>query len=234
KHLLMATPSEVVKKYEPVDEIDVPELGGTVSWADLERDTSCWLGNTMQWAYYTSIKRLEPLVKEAKDKEFLKVWRCLQTSDHLYYMFTGGGAPGEVHSYFSPFKNPVDAYVTAQAVAMDFENRVRLAIMAANEPFLFYGGVGEENYTGVMAWSLKGMVNALKRVELESLEFHFKRGDFENWARHSLHDEVLAKELEKVRLSKVRGLELRDAVVQVFRERFRVLLSLIREGTEYF
>ncbi|MEM1590255.1 MAG: DUF5752 family protein, partial [Candidatus Bathyarchaeia archaeon] len=123
---------------------------------------------------------------------------------------------------------------TAQAVAMDFENRVRLAIMAANEPFLFYGGVGEENYTGVMAWSLKGMVNALKRVELESLEFHFKRGDFENWARHSLHDEVLAKELEKVRLSKVRGLELRDAVVQVFRERFRVLLSLIREGTEYF
>jgi len=234
EHLQMATPSEVVKKYEPVNEIDVPELSGTVSWADLERDTSCWLGNTMQWAYYTSVRRLEPLVKEAEDEDFLRVWRCFQTSDHLYYMFTAGGAPGEVHSYFSPFNTPVDAYVTAQAAILDFENRIRLATVAANEPFLFYRGIGDENYTGVMVWSLKGMVNALKKVELKSLEFHCKRGDFENWARYSLCDEVLAEELKRIRLANLKGRELRKALIVAFQTRFRKVLSLIQEGTEYF
>jgi alpha-amylase len=95
-HLHMATPSEVIEKFASVGEIDVPELGGTVSWADLERDASCWLGNTMQWAYYTTVRKLEPPVKEMDDKEFLRIWRYFQTSDHLYYMFTAGGAPGEV------------------------------------------------------------------------------------------------------------------------------------------
>lgn len=233
-HLHMSTPSEVIEKYEPTDEIDVPELGGTVSWADLERDTSCWLGNTMQWAYFTSVRRLESIVKEADDKDFLRIWRYFQTSDHLYYMFTAGGAPGEVHSYFSPFNNPVDAYVTAQAAILDFENRVRLAAVTASEPFLFYRGVGEEKYTGVMVWSLKGFLNALKKVEVESLVFHNNRGDFENWAKKPLHDKVLAEKLKKVRLSKLKESALRRALVKAAQERFKELSQLAKTATEYF
>jgi alpha-amylase len=164
----MVTPSQVVDKYASSGEIDVPELGGTVSWADLERDASCWLGNTMQWAYYTSLRKLDPFVKETEDKDFLKAWRYMQTSDHLYYMFTAGGAPGEVHSYFSPFNTPTDAFVTAQATILDFENRVRLATISANEPFLFYSGEGEKYFTGTLAWSLKGMVEALRRISRKS------------------------------------------------------------------
>jgi alpha-amylase len=79
-NLHMATPSEVADKYASKGEIDVPELGGTVSWADLERDASCWLGNTMQWAYYTTLRRLEPLVKETEDREFLKTWSPRRSS----------------------------------------------------------------------------------------------------------------------------------------------------------
>ena len=133
----MATPSEIVDKYASAGEIDVPEAGGTVSWADLERDSSGWLGNALQWAYYTGLRRLEPLIKEAGDEEFRKLWRYFQTSDHLYYMFAAGGAPGEVHAYFSPFKSPMDAFVAAQTLLSDFENRIRLATLTANEPFLF-------------------------------------------------------------------------------------------------
>jgi alpha-amylase len=233
-HLRMSTPSEVIEKYEPTGEIDVPELGGTVSWADLERDTSCWLGNTMQWAYFTSVKRLEPLLKEADDKDFLRIWRYFQTSDHLYYMFTAGGAPGEVHSYFSPFNNPVDAYVTAQAAILDFENRIRLAIITASEPFLFYNGVGGEKYTGVMAWSLKGFLKALKRVKVESLVFHNSQGDFEKWAGQSLHDEVLAEKLKKIRISKLKESALRKALVKAAQERFKELFQHAKTATEYF
>jgi len=232
-HLHMATPSEVTEKYAPVGEIDVPELGGTVSWADLERDASCWLGNTMQWAYYTSVRRLEPVVKETEDKDFLRIWRYFQTSDHLYYMFTAGGGPGEVHSYFSHFRTPIDAHVTAQSAILDFENRIRLASIAANEPFLFYMGMGEKHYTGTMAWTLKGFTKVLRKVSIKSIEFHNRRGDFEKWAKVSLLDHALAKGLKKVRLSKLKGEKLRKSIVKVAKERFKELSQQMR-ATKYF
>jgi len=233
-HLSMATPSEVVEKHDPVGEIDVPETEGAVSWADLERDASCWLGNTLQWAYYTSIRRLEPIVKEADDKDFLRIWRFFQTSDHLYYMFMGGGGPGEVHSYFSPFESPADAYVTAQAAILDFENRVRLATIVANEPFLFYRGVSEEKYTGMFAWSLKGFLNAIERLEVDSIEFHSSRGDFEKWAEASLIDQALAEEFRKIRLLGLRGQRLREAIIKVVKEKLKFLAQQAKVATQYF
>jgi alpha-amylase len=223
EHLNMATPSEIIEKHTPVGEIDVPETGGTVSWADLERDSSGWLGNAMQWAYYTSLRRLEPLIKEADDEEFLKLWRYFQTSDHLYYMFTAGGAPGEVHSYFSPFESPMDAFVAAQALILDFENRLRIAILTANEPFLFYTDPGKENYTGVMTWSLKGFAKALQTVDVKAVEFHNRRGDFESWAEHSLQDEVLSCQLKEIRTSKQNGETLRKAIMSAAKKRFNKL-----------
>jgi alpha-amylase len=219
-NLHMATPSEVIEKYSSQGEIDVPELGGTVSWADLERDASGWLGNTMQWAYYTNLRRLEPLVKETEDKQFMRIWRYFQTSDHLYYMFTKGGAPGEVHSYFSPFGTPTDAFVTSQAAILDFENRVRLAAVAADEPFLFYTGVGEKYYTGKTARSLKGFTKNLQEINAKSLEFHSRRGDFEKWAEKSLRDKKLAAQLKKVESSKLEGEPLRKAMLTVLTKRF--------------
>ncbi|MEM1539449.1 MAG: DUF5752 family protein [Candidatus Bathyarchaeia archaeon] len=233
-HLNMATPSEVIEKYNPVGEIDVPEQGGTVSWADLERDASSWIGNTLQWAYYTSVRRLEPIVKEAQCEEFLEIWRLFQTSDHLHYMYVGGGGPGEVHAYFSHFNSPSDAYITAQAAVLDFENRVRLTAIAANEPFLFYRGLGEENFTGVAAWTLKGFLKALKEIDLDSLEFHSQRGDFVKWARLSLRDEKLAENFEKIGLSGLKGDKLRKALVNVVEKRLKQLLRQLEEITQYF
>jgi alpha-amylase len=230
-NLHMATPSEVAEKYPSQSEIDVPELGGTVSWADLERDASCWLGNTMQWAYYTTIRRLEPLVKETEDKTFMKTWRYFQTSDHLYYMFTAGGTPGEVHSYFSPFSTPTDAFVTAQAAILDFENRVRLAAVVADEPFLFYTGVGEKYYTGKKAWSLKGLIKAVQEASLKSLEFHGQRGDFETWADKSLRDRKLTDQLKKTTPVNLKGEQLRKAIVTILTKRFAQMSLQTRTST---
>jgi alpha-amylase len=233
-NLHMATPSEVIEKYTPAGEIDVPELGGTVSWADLERDASCWLGNTMQWAYYTGLRRLEPFVKESGDKEFLKLWRYFQTSDHLYYMFTAGGGPGEVHSYFSSFNTPADAFVTAQAAILDFESRVRLETVTANEPFLFYVGEGEENFTGVRAWSLKGIARAIEKAGLKSVEFHFARGDFDAWAEKSLRDKKLSERLRTAKLAKHKGRRLKEAIIEIVKERLEELRNQAKEAALYF
>jgi len=232
-HLQMSMPSEVLSKHNVVGEIDVPELGGTVSWADLERDASCWLGNTMQWAYYTTTRELEPLVKESGDAEFIKLWRYFLISDHLYYMFTAGGAPGEVHTYFSPYGNPMDAFVTCQSAISDFEIRLRLFTIAANEPFLFHTGHGEEKFIGIKAWSLKGFIDAVKKVDIKSIEFHNKHGDFEKWASLSLRDETLAKQFSIISKSTVAGEELREKISQAANERF-IELSKKVDAAHYF
>ncbi|MFW6117339.1 MAG: polysaccharide deacetylase family protein [Thermoproteota archaeon] len=232
-HLHMSTPSEVIEKYNSVGELDVSELGETISWADIERDTSCWLGNTLQWAYYTAVKRIEPLVKETSDREFLKIWRYFQTSDHLYYMFTSGGGPGEVHSYFSPFPFPADAFVTAHSALLDFENRIKLFSVAANNPFMFYSGKGEENYSGTTVWSLMGFIKALKSVEMDSLEFHIRRKHFEEWVESSIRDQKLAEELKDIRVSKLEGRKLRKALLNATSRRFNELRKEI-QATQYF
>lgn len=234
ENLNMATPSEVIYKYPPVSEIDVPETGGAVSWADIERDSSGWLGNAMQWAYYTSLRRLEPIVKEAQDEEFLKLWRYFQISDHLYYMYTAGGAPGEVHSYFSPFQSPMDAFVTAQALLFDFENRLRLATLTANEPFLFYTNLGKEHYTGIMVWTLKGFIKALETIDIKAVEFHNIRGDFSGWVEHSLRDNILAEQLKTVSASNLRGEPLRKAIINLSKRRFQKLSRQMEEATKLF
>jgi alpha-amylase len=234
ENLYMATPSEVVAKHAPAGELDVPEAGGTVSWADIQRDQTGWLGNVMQWAYYTTLRRLEPLVKEADDSDFLKLWRDFQTSDHLYYMFTAGGGPGEVHSYFSPYESPMDAFVAAQTLLNDFEARLRLAILTANEPFLFYTGVGKQYYTGIMAWSLKGFIKAIGEVNAKSVEFHVYNGDFESWAQYSLKDQKLALKLKELRDSKENGESLRKIILDFAKRRYNDVIKQTREATQLF
>ncbi len=234
EQLYMATPSEAVKRHRTVGEIDVPELGGTVSWADIERDTSCWIGNTMQWAYYIATKELEPLIREAKDEELSKIWRNFLISDHLYYMFSAGGGPGEVHTYFSPYDTPMDAAITAQSAVSDFESRLKLYTVAANEPFLFYKGSGEENFTGVKAWSLKGFSDVIGEIDTESVMFHNRKGDFEKWASLSLRDDILAKKFKEIRLAKASGERLRNEVSESSKERFTTLNEATRKATQWF
>ena len=234
EHLQMITPSEVVAKRVSAGEIDVPEGQSTVSWADIQRDQSGWLGNVMQWAYYTTLRRLEPLIKEADDNEFLKLWRDFQTSDHLYYMFTAGGGPGEVHSYFSPYESPMDAFAVAQTLLTDFEARLRTAIVAANEPFLFSTGVGKDCYTGAMAWSLKGFIKVLKEVNAKAIEFHVGNGDFESWVQHSLKDPKLVAALKDIKDSKEKGEKLRKTILNAAKKRYTTISKQLQDATKLF
>ena len=122
-HLNFSTPLEIVEKYSPVAEIDVGDFS-TISWADMERDTSAWLGNDMQRRCFEEMKLLEPFVKKTGDPEILRIWKHLLTSDHYYYMCTKWLGDGDVHSYFSVHSTPFDAAVNFMAVLMDFKAQV--------------------------------------------------------------------------------------------------------------
>ncbi|MCD4703324.1 MAG: glycoside hydrolase family 57 protein [Methanosarcinaceae archaeon] len=121
--LTFNVPSEVVDMYKPVDEIDVGDFS-TISWADMERDTSAWLGNDMQRRCFEEMKLLGPYVKRTGDDELIRIWKHLLTSDHYYYMCTKSLADGDVHSYFSIHSSPFDAAVNFMSVLMDFKARV--------------------------------------------------------------------------------------------------------------
>jgi alpha-amylase len=120
KNLDFATPSEVVERYPPYGgEISVGDYD-TISWADETRSTESWIGNWMQKAAYQELLDLEKPLKEINNEELLKIWRHLQASDHLYYIATFGGGPGEVHSYFSPYYSPFEAYTVYTRILTDF------------------------------------------------------------------------------------------------------------------
>jgi alpha-amylase len=113
----MTTPSEALVREKPVGKLSVPMH---VSWADQERDLSAWLGNPIQQDAFETLISLGDKIKRTGDPLLEKCWRMLQTSDHFYYMSTKKGDDGNVHSYFSPFPSPYEAFINYMNVLSDF------------------------------------------------------------------------------------------------------------------
>src|SRR3989338_6710510 len=115
------TPSEVADSYKVRDEIDIPHF---ISWADLERDTSAWLGNKMQQEALQKLYNVEKIIKKNSNKHLVEAWRKMQTSDHFYYMCTKWFADGDVHKYFNPYDSPYDSFITFMNVLNDINLRL--------------------------------------------------------------------------------------------------------------
>ncbi len=115
------TPSELADKNEPVGELDVHNF---MSWADVERDLSAWLGNKMQQSALHKIYEIEGAVKATKNEKLIEDWRKLQTSDHFYYMCTKWFNDGDVHKYFNPYDSPYDAFITYMNILNDIKARL--------------------------------------------------------------------------------------------------------------
>ena len=114
-------PSESLEHYPVIGHYSAPAI---TSWADQERDLSAWKSNRMQDDAFEELYTLETAVKETKDPGLLDIWRRLTTSDHFYYMCTKYYADGDVHSYFSPYDTPYDAYTTFKNVLSDLKWRL--------------------------------------------------------------------------------------------------------------
>lgn len=103
------TPTELINTYDPVSELDIHNI---ISWADVERDVSAWLGNRMQQSSIKEIYQIEKQILATNNPELISDWRKLQVSDHFYYMCTKWFNDGDVHKYFNPYDNPYDAFIT--------------------------------------------------------------------------------------------------------------------------
>ncbi|MEM2108621.1 MAG: DUF5752 family protein [Candidatus Bathyarchaeia archaeon] len=84
--------------------------------------------------------------------------------------------------------------------------------------FHFYTAIGQP--TGFLAESLKDFYEIVKRVAVESLEFHLYREDFENWIKTVFKDTALAGALAELRASYLKGEELRQAILKAIASKF--------------
>lgn len=188
------TPSEAAD-LPARDELSIEE---TISWADVEKDASAWLGNTIQ---HTALKAIQSARPYAKDK---KMWRYLQTSDHFYYMASKFGSCADVHNYFSPDAcKPFDSFALYMRILSDFERRaakkmrpkavaMELRTVPPEEAFNFYTPAA---YTGFTAYSLNDLCDLLNYVPKDSVEHHLKNKDLSRWVQDVLGDGGLAGEM---------------------------------------
>jgi len=210
ENLQFKTPSELIASHTPVDTVSVDDFN-TVSWADIERSTHAWIGNDMQRTSFRALKRLEPYVKMTGNAETLKLWRLLQISDHLYYMYTEPGAPGLVHGYFS-LQPPMKAFWAYTRILSDFYEKVaeqlgepertRLRLLRVFPPDKAFHFHEDGVYINLSAHSLEELLEVLEAASERSISYHFKKGDFERWIRDVIGDDKLADE--------IKGIEWRD------------------------
>lgn len=115
------TPSEAVQKLKAVDVLSVVH---PISWADEARDTSAWLGNKLQQEAFNKLYSVAERVQLCDDRRLKQDWNYLQSSDHFFYMATKHRADGAVHSHFSPYETPFQAFTNYMNALADFIVRV--------------------------------------------------------------------------------------------------------------
>ena len=92
--------------------------------------------------------------------------------------------------------------------------------------FVFYTGIGPDNFTRLSACSLSDFVEKAKNVNIKSLEFHLSRGDIANWLRDVLGEDQLAAEMRLLGKSRLRGDPLRNRALYILNARIKKLTTV--------
>ncbi len=93
-----------------------------------------------------------------------------------------------------------------------------------NNAFYFFTDIGQ--HSGELATSLPDFCQKIEKIGTKSVDFHFKRRDFENWIKKTIGDVDLAKEISMIKKS-IQGEELRDKTYQTVQRRLTELKKLL-------
>jgi len=192
--------SEVPSRLSPAGEVSVPPWD-TLSWADVEKDASAWAGSREQRMALALYEEVGAYAR-AVGGELLTHWRYLGVSDNFYYMSGKRGPSGEVHDYFSPYKDPLAAYTSYLHSLMSLYADVLRAY--ARDVGAHAWRLRTPRSTSFIARTPRGDValrglEDLRRCALEcpsSIAEHLSRGDVQSWVRHVLLWDELAEELD--------------------------------------
>jgi len=90
--------------------------------------------------------------------------------------------------------------VTKKVRAATVSNKMATKILRTvpyHNAFYFFTGIGQ--YSGKFAVSLADFCEKIKRIDIKSVDFHFKRRDFQKWIRTTIGDAYLANEINRIR-----------------------------------
>ena len=76
------------------------------------------------------------------------------------------------------------------------------------------------------AGNLSELIERVRTLDLAVINFHFQRGDYARWIRGVLHDETLARWLDRLQTADLAGEALRLALLEALDQRYRVLERL--------
>lgn len=117
KDITFSWPSELCKM-KSAGSIDIPY---NVSWVDEERDTSCWLGNSMQREAFQKLYSVADRIQLCTDRRLKQDWDYLQASNNFRFMTTKHSSVGMNRGIYD---SPYDAFTNYMNILGDFINRV--------------------------------------------------------------------------------------------------------------
>jgi len=116
--ITFSTPSELCSKGKSVGSLTVSY---PISWVDEERDTSCWLGNSMQREAFNKLYSVADRVRICTDRRIKQDWDYLQASNNFRFMTTKHTSVGMSRGIYD---GPYDAFTNYMNILGDFINRV--------------------------------------------------------------------------------------------------------------
>jgi hypothetical protein len=110
------------------------------------------------------------------------------------------------------------------ALGINVNNSENAKIILANVPseraFHFYTAL--QRPTDTYALSLQDFVEKIQKIDVESIEFHVQRGDFESWFTF-IKDDELAKKMALLKGRNLQGEELRQKIYTIVGNRYKAL-----------
>ena len=95
-----------------------------------------------------------------------------------------------------------------------------LRTIPRHEGFQFFRGLGDS--TEKVATSLSDFIEKMRVVDIRSVNFHFKRQDFEKWIRDVIGDAELSRRISRIR-KEVHGEKIRTEIIQTVKARLEEL-----------
>ena len=147
-----------------------------------------------------------------------------------------------VHDTFSPYGNPMEAFVTFASILLDFQARCQLEMKKPEfkHKYLLRRLPKEKGFqffckfacpAGLTASSLEEFYLILKKISIDSITFHVGRGDFERWLLQVVEDKILAAQVASLPKEKMDAESLRRELLETIGERIEELKRLSNSNT---
>jgi mannose-1-phosphate guanylyltransferase/phosphomannomutase len=99
-------------------------------------------------------------------------------------------------------------------------------VLPTVQPFYFYSDVGK--YTGITASTVLELANMIQEVEVQSVEFHLFRRDFERWIREVYQAFDLVERIARLRKEALKGKQLKNQLITTIKDWYNSFIELNR------